>query len=152
MRTLLNIIWLVFGGFWLALGYGLAGLVLCLLLIPRYGAVGGAIATSGAVVFRNAMNQAALALTTSIGFFPLHAQRLYGSMLVAVGALAALRLATDSLFVLVPAVLLASVLLPRVNRRYLDIAQTFPELARIPLVGRLLGVETELRGVAESRT
>ena len=33
MRTLLNIIWLVFGGFWLALLYGLAGVVLCVLII-----------------------------------------------------------------------------------------------------------------------
>lgn len=33
MRTLLNIIWLVFGGFWLALGYALAGVVFCVLII-----------------------------------------------------------------------------------------------------------------------
>jgi len=33
VRTLLNIIWLVFGGFWLALGYAFAGLVLCLLIL-----------------------------------------------------------------------------------------------------------------------
>ncbi len=33
MRTLLNIIWLVFGGFWLALGYMLFGLIACLLII-----------------------------------------------------------------------------------------------------------------------
>ena len=33
MRTLLNIIWLVFGGFWLALGYALAGVVFCVLVI-----------------------------------------------------------------------------------------------------------------------
>ena len=33
MRTLLNIIWLVFGGFWLALLYGLAGVVLCVLIL-----------------------------------------------------------------------------------------------------------------------
>ncbi|MGG5260490.1 YccF domain-containing protein [Phycicoccus avicenniae] len=33
MRTLLNIIWFVFGGFWLALGYALAGLVLCVLVV-----------------------------------------------------------------------------------------------------------------------
>ena len=33
MRTLLNIIWLVFGGFWLALGYAFAGVVFCLLII-----------------------------------------------------------------------------------------------------------------------
>lgn len=33
MRTLLNIIWLVFGGLWLALGYALAGVLFCILIV-----------------------------------------------------------------------------------------------------------------------
>lgn len=33
MKTLLNIIWLVFGGFWLSLGYFMAGIICCLLII-----------------------------------------------------------------------------------------------------------------------
>lgn len=33
MRTLLNIIWFVFGGLWLALGYALAGLLFFLLVV-----------------------------------------------------------------------------------------------------------------------
>ena len=33
MRTLLNVLWLVLSGLWLAIGYVLAGLVLCLLII-----------------------------------------------------------------------------------------------------------------------
>lgn len=33
MKTLLNIIWLVFGGFWLALGYAAAGVLCCILII-----------------------------------------------------------------------------------------------------------------------
>ncbi|GAA2112507.1 YccF domain-containing protein [Microlunatus panaciterrae] len=33
MRTLLNIIWFVFSGFWLWLGYMLAGLICCLLIV-----------------------------------------------------------------------------------------------------------------------
>jgi uncharacterized membrane protein YccF (DUF307 family) len=33
VRTLLNIIWLVLAGFWLALGYALAGIVLCVFII-----------------------------------------------------------------------------------------------------------------------
>ncbi|MGW9567694.1 YccF domain-containing protein [Prescottella equi] len=33
MRILLNIIWLIFGGLWLALGYFLAGLVMCILIV-----------------------------------------------------------------------------------------------------------------------
>jgi uncharacterized membrane protein YccF (DUF307 family) len=33
MRLLLNLIWLVFGGIWIALGYALAALVMCILII-----------------------------------------------------------------------------------------------------------------------
>lgn len=33
MRTLLNVVWLVFAGFWMALGYLLAGVVMCLLVV-----------------------------------------------------------------------------------------------------------------------
>ena len=33
LRTLLNIIWLVLAGFWLAIGYFLAGIICCLLII-----------------------------------------------------------------------------------------------------------------------
>lgn len=33
MRTLLNIIWLVLSGFWMFLGYCLAGVLLCILII-----------------------------------------------------------------------------------------------------------------------
>lgn len=33
MKTLLNLIWLVFAGFWLALGYLAAGVIMCLLVV-----------------------------------------------------------------------------------------------------------------------
>jgi uncharacterized membrane protein YccF (DUF307 family) len=33
MRTLLNLIWLVFAGFWLAIGYFIAGVVCCVLIV-----------------------------------------------------------------------------------------------------------------------
>jgi uncharacterized membrane protein YccF (DUF307 family) len=33
MRTLLNIIWLVLAGFWLFVGYAVAGVILCVLII-----------------------------------------------------------------------------------------------------------------------
>src|SRR6476660_9904843 len=33
MRILLNVIWLGFGGFWLALGYFAAGIICCILII-----------------------------------------------------------------------------------------------------------------------
>jgi len=33
MRTLLNLIWLVLSGFWMAVGYALAGVICCLLIV-----------------------------------------------------------------------------------------------------------------------
>jgi len=33
MRTILNLIWLVLAGFWLAVGYVIAGLICCILII-----------------------------------------------------------------------------------------------------------------------
>ena len=33
MRTVLNVLWLVFSGLWLALGYALAGVIMCVLII-----------------------------------------------------------------------------------------------------------------------
>jgi uncharacterized membrane protein YccF (DUF307 family) len=33
LRVLLNIIWLVLSGLWLAIGYAFAGLVMCILII-----------------------------------------------------------------------------------------------------------------------
>lgn len=33
MRTLLNVIWVIFGGLWLALGYFVAGILACLLIV-----------------------------------------------------------------------------------------------------------------------
>ena len=33
MRTLLNLIWLIFGGLWLALGYVIAGILACILIV-----------------------------------------------------------------------------------------------------------------------
>lgn len=33
MKTILNIIWLVFAGFWMAVGYAFAGVVCCVLIV-----------------------------------------------------------------------------------------------------------------------
>jgi uncharacterized membrane protein YccF (DUF307 family) len=33
VRTILNVIWLVLAGFWLALGYAIAGVIMCILII-----------------------------------------------------------------------------------------------------------------------
>lgn len=117
------------------------GLALCLWLVPRFGAVGGAAATSAAIVIRNVMYQAGLIATTRVGIAPRPARRVYGSLLAALALLSALRMVSGSVAVLAPAVLVAAALLLWLNRGFLDIVHTFPELAKIPLLRRLLGTQ-----------
>jgi len=119
---------------------GVIGLCLCLWLVPRFGAVGGAASTAAAIVIRNLLYQGALIATTRIGRFPREVLRVYGSVLGAVALLVTTRLVCASPFVVAPAVLSASLFLPWFNRRFLDIRGTFPELARFAWLARLLDV------------
>jgi O-antigen/teichoic acid export membrane protein len=116
------------------------GLWLCLWLVPQHGALGGALATAAAIVIRNVMYQAGLIATTRAGVPPAPALRVYASILAAIALLGAVRWSTHSVFVLVPAVAAASLFLPWFNRRFLDVMDTFPELARVPLLRRYLGL------------
>jgi O-antigen/teichoic acid export membrane protein len=118
------------------------GLALCLWLVPRHGAVGGASATAAAIVIRNLMYQAGLMATTRVGIAPRPALRVYASIVAAVAILSALRIVTGSVLLVAPAVVLASLLLFWFNRRYLDVVDTFPELTKLPFVRRFLGVQT----------
>ncbi len=130
------------------------GLGLCLWLIPIYGAVGGAVATAGTIVARNVFYQAGLLATTRVGFFPRRALRVYLSVLAATGALAALASVTGyddesiglsrsqgthSVVIVAAGIAVASLGVIWLNRRYLQIGDTFPELAKIPLLGRFRG-------------
>jgi O-antigen/teichoic acid export membrane protein len=120
----------------------------CFLLIPRFGAIGGAAATAFAIVVRNAVYQIALIVTTRVGAFPRPAVRLYASVGLATACLALLSALSDSPFVLAPAIALACAAVPWFNRGYLDVGDTFPELAQVPWLGRLVRVRA--RGEALS--
>jgi O-antigen/teichoic acid export membrane protein len=118
------------------------GLGLCLWLIPRYGAVGGAAATCATIALRNGFYEIALVTTTHVGAVPRGVLRVYASVLVGSALLYALMVLSGSVAVLAPAVLSVAVLLAWFNRRFLDVLGTFPELARIPLMRQLLDVRT----------
>jgi O-antigen/teichoic acid export membrane protein len=117
---------------------------LCLWLVPAYGAVGGAIATSAAIVIRNLAYQSGLIATTKVGLLTRDAARVYGSVLVAVAALALLKVVTDATLppwgaILVAlGVVAASLFVPWHNRRFLAMVETFPELAKLPVIGPFL--------------
>jgi O-antigen/teichoic acid export membrane protein len=111
---------------------------LSLILIPRYGAVGAAIATCATLVTYNMMNQVGLRATTKINFFQWHYLRVYASILL--GALALVvfqRLMPLPIYVAVGLAGLISLIVLLVNRSVLNVEQTFPELLRFKLIRRL---------------
>jgi O-antigen/teichoic acid export membrane protein len=115
--------------------------VLFLLLIPPYGALGAAIAMSATLVFHNILKQAALRLRTGVDVFDWSYLRVY----VAVTA-SALALWLVQLTIAPPVLVglglagLASALVLAVSRSKLRVAETFPELRRIPFARRLFPV------------
>jgi O-antigen/teichoic acid export membrane protein len=117
------------------------GLGLCLWLIPSYGAIGGAWATTATIALRNVFYEIALVTTTHVGGVPRGVLRVYGCVLLLSGGLYALLSLSGSVLVLLPAVVGASVFLAWANRRFLDVLGTFPELGKVPLLRRMLGVQ-----------
>jgi O-antigen/teichoic acid export membrane protein len=117
-----------------------ANVVLNLLLIPAYGALGAAIGTASTLILHNILKQAGLRLSTGISIFDRSVLRVYVvlalaiallvilSMLVelnAIGQLAAAGIATAGVLYL--------------NRDALRIADTFPAVRRLPFARRLFG-------------
>jgi O-antigen/teichoic acid export membrane protein len=117
----------------------LLGLGLNLWLIPEHGALGAAMATSGAVVAHNVMNHIGLFFRTGVDVLQRSGILVYGTILVGTAGLIAIRHTLDP-HALVIAALIAMVFaaLLWIHRGTLAIADTFPELARVPLIGRLV--------------
>jgi O-antigen/teichoic acid export membrane protein len=112
-----------------------ASVGLSLVLIPRYGAVGAAIATCATLVLYNILNQLGLRSTTKINFFKWQYLRVYASIALATLALVAFqRLLSLPIYVGVGVAGLISMIVLLINRNVLNIEQTFPELLRFQLV------------------
>jgi O-antigen/teichoic acid export membrane protein len=108
-----------------------------LLLIPPLGALGAAIATGATLVAHNVLKQAGLSLA-GIRIFERRYVRLYAVIVAtALGVLAIQAVMGPPVPVVLALAALASALVVVVSRDDLDLADTFPELRRIPLIGRL---------------
>jgi O-antigen/teichoic acid export membrane protein len=117
----------------------LVNIGLNLALVPHYGPMGGAIATASTLVLHNVIKQLGLRRGTGIDVFDWQYLRVYVVIAVAAGALAAVQLLLGPpLYVGVGLAAIASLIVLFVNRHLLDMAETFPELARIPGLRRLL--------------
>jgi O-antigen/teichoic acid export membrane protein len=105
-----------------------------LLLIPRYGAIGGAIAFCASTIVHGLLNQYGLWLATGISPFVPASNRVNLAVVVAtLGLLLLKQLWPPSLLLGIPVVALTSFLLVRLVRDSLRLKAMFPEIQRIPL-------------------
>lgn len=110
-----------------------------LLLIPPLGALGAALGTCLTLIGFNLLKQLALHRTTGIEIIDRRYVRVYAVIAVAVAALAAAQaLFRPGLVASLTLAILASAVVVAVNHDRLDLGHTFPEILRLPLVGRLL--------------
>jgi O-antigen/teichoic acid export membrane protein len=118
---------------------GIINLALNLVLIPRYGPMGAAIGTSTTLVAHNVFKQVALARTTSIRLLEWRAAKVYLVVAVATAAVWGFEVVVGPpLFVALVAAALASLVVLLVSRNSLEAAEMFPEVARLPIIRRLV--------------
>jgi O-antigen/teichoic acid export membrane protein/glycosyltransferase involved in cell wall biosynthesis len=114
-----------------------AAVLACVLLVPRFGALGAAVATSGTMIVHGVLKQVGLA-AAGVRPFELRVAPLY----VAIGVATVAVLMAQSVLPrqsTVPLVLAAAVSLALVltSRHTLRVAETFPEVRRVPLLRAL---------------
>jgi O-antigen/teichoic acid export membrane protein len=111
-----------------------------LALIPAYGPIGAGIGTCVTLLGHNVLKQWGLRRGTGISVLDPHSRRTYGSILLGSLALLAVNvLLSPPVFVAFALAGVVSLAVVRFNRSELQVAETFPELSRIPLIGRILG-------------
>lgn len=122
----------------------LIGVAASIALIPFYGALGAAIATCLAMIVHNVLKQTGLRLGTGIDVFDWGYLRGYVVILLSAAGVWALARLADVPFYWNPiAAAVGTWLVFRCNRHLLDLEQTFPEVRRVPLLRRLVGVPAE---------
>lgn len=110
-------------------------LVLGLILIPRYGAMGAAFATCATLVIYNILNHIGLKFATHINLFEWHYIRVYVSIIVATLVLAVIQGWLDlPIYAGVVFAGVISLVVLLLNRAVLNIEHTFPELLRFRLI------------------
>lgn len=116
-------------------------------LIPLYGPLGAACGTCGTMVLHNILKQAGLRFGTGISLFEKQYLKVYIS--IAVGAVGLLLLQTvmpadyspkqPYIYISFAIAAVVAIVVVGMNRKSLNVGQTFPELLKIPLVRRVFG-------------
>lgn len=109
------------------------------LLVGEFGALGVAVASCSTLVVQNVLNQMALRSAIGTAFVDRRYLPPYGVILAAIGVLVGVRLMLDPGFVVSAALsVVVWLCVLALTRRHLELAESFPELLRLPVVGRLL--------------
>lgn len=120
---------------WVNVGMAALNVALSLLLVQRYAAVGVAAANLATLVVQNVINQWALRRAIGTSFIDRGCLRLYLVVLACAGALFAFQgLVDPPLVVGLVAAALASLIVLVSGRSAIQLADTFPELGRVPVV------------------
>jgi O-antigen/teichoic acid export membrane protein len=112
--------------------------LLNLALIPGWGGFGAAVATGVSMAFRSLATQVVVQLRTPVGLPGRQLWGTYAALLGAIAAAGATMAASPSLPIAIVVVIGLSTGVFLVARRNLDVAGTFPALARIPVLGWVL--------------
>lgn len=117
------------------IGVGVLNVVLCVLLVEQYAALGIAVANLAALVVQNLVNQWALRKAIGTSFIDRSVVSAYLAIVLCAGALWGFQAWLDPP---VPVGLLAaaigSMVVLAASRNAMELASTFPELARVPVV------------------
>ncbi len=109
--------------------------------IPQYGAIGGALAYTGTLIIYNVLNHMGLMRYTKINIFDVSYALIY---IMIVGATLIVWLmqaiAAPSLLISIPVAVLLSFALLYLNRAKLQVGEIFPELLKVPILGKILRV------------
>jgi len=110
-----------------------------LILVPRYGALGAAIATAGTLILFNLMKQGGLLLGTGISIFHPDYRGMYLSIIIGAGGLLLIQVFFTSSVVIFLLAAVVSLAVLRINRDLLNTKNTFPELMRFAPIRWLIG-------------
>jgi O-antigen/teichoic acid export membrane protein len=111
-----------------------------LLLIPRYGAVGAAVATSAGLIIQSLLRQLTLwRASGGISFFEKRLASLFLVLGLSAISLYLIQLFTsNNIYVILALTVAVSTFVLWLVKKHLRIADIFPEILRLPVVGKLL--------------
>ncbi len=112
-------------------------IILALMLVPRYGATGGAAATMVSLLIHNALKQAGLRYATGISIFGWNSLSVYSVLTLTTVSLFALRsMAHLGAYLSIAVSAAASLTIMVLLRKNLRLGEIFPEALRFPLMRR----------------